>query len=286
MSAKAKSKKDDKMVPPQGNKITSFFTRAPDAAASNPKLEKASSAVEISPAKNLPLIMEKCTPASKLTSPNTASSGAKTTLTGKNNKRRRKMGSDSEDDDDCAMDEDGAVPTGSSLAHEAILAAKEAKTCASMAKLGDVVEVQGESGDWENGKLVRHNISGTWMVQTDGGKKIEVSIPSDQIRSINGKAVVSQPSSDVVMSVVDDNKDEDEDGTLFAFGSVPGCLAHARMHDEEARRTWHHALIYVTITCVFRGSPVACKTKLEWHVGMRTNDIMHTCTLAMHAAHP
>jgi hypothetical protein len=224
MSAKANSKKGDKMMPPQGVKITSFFTRAPPvAAANNPKLEKASADV-ISPAKDVVQPTEKCTPASKVTSPNTASSGAKTTMTGKNNKRRRMLGSDSEEqeeEEDCVMKEGGAIPTGSSLAHEAIMAAKEAKASAS--KVGDLVEVQGENGAWENGKLVRHNISGTWMVQTDSGKRTEVSIPSNQIRSVNGKA--ASQTSDAVMQ--EEDKDDEDGVCCLLFVSVSNWLAQA-----------------------------------------------------------
>jgi len=189
MSSKAKSKKDEKALPAQGTKITSFFTKTPAPSAATPKQDRSASEL-LSPshetAKTVSNIND--TPLSKLPSPNTASSGAKTT-TGKN-KRRRVLDSDSEEEDD-HMRLDDSVPTGTSLTQEAILAAKEAKASSS-SRIGDRVEVRGDDGAWEKGKLVRHNISGTWMVLKDDGNKVEVSIPSDSVRCTGGSEGTAQ----------------------------------------------------------------------------------------------
>ena len=137
-------------------------------------------------------------------SPGTASSGAKTADKAAMRENvegvRRKRLLDSSDEEDEAIgsnnkcNRDSGVSGargGSSLAEEAFAAAKAAKADASVARVGQAVEVMrggslGGVAKWQRGSLLRQNISGRWQVAMDDGGNCEVTIPNDNVRLIAG----------------------------------------------------------------------------------------------------
>jgi hypothetical protein len=187
--------------------MMSFFQKAPAASppAEKKLAEAAGGADDAVNAILSPVVTGKADG-----SPGTASSGAKTADKAAMRENvegvRRKRLLDSSDEEDEASGSgsgsnskninstDSGVPGargGSSLAGDAFAAAKAAKAGASVARVGQAVEVLrggslGGLAQWQRGSLVRQNISGRWKVAMDDGGNCEVTIPNENVRLIAG----------------------------------------------------------------------------------------------------